>query len=74
MLIVLLMGFANTGTASAVTASSATLRRNELEFMRVNVLSIGSSQRNERTWEQSRVDTQAGERVDFPERHLLFLD
>jgi len=42
--------------------------------MRVNFLSIGSSQPDKRIWEQSGVDTQAGERVDFPERHLLFLD
>jgi hypothetical protein len=42
--------------------------------MRVNFLSIGSSQPNERIREQGGVDTQAGERVDFLERHLLFLD
>ncbi len=41
MLMVLLMGLANTGTASAVTANNATPRTNELDFMRVNFLSIG---------------------------------
>jgi hypothetical protein len=41
--------------------------------MRVKFLSL-SSQPNDGPGELSGVDTQAGERVDFLERHLLFLD
>jgi hypothetical protein len=41
--------------------------------MRVNFLSIGIESAG-RTELGVGVDTQAGERVDFLERHLLFLD
>jgi hypothetical protein len=36
MLIVLLIGFAKTGTAVAITASSVMLRTSDWDFMRVN--------------------------------------
>jgi len=41
--------------------------------MRVNFLSIGIESAGQTDWESGGVDTQAGERVDFLERHLLFL-
>ena len=74
MLMSLLTGLANTGTASAVTANSAKLRRRELDFMRVNFLSIGIESAERATLGTDGVDTLARERVDFPQRHLLFLD
>src|SRR5713101_7745906 len=44
MLMVLEMGFAKSGTAKAMVASKAILRRNEFDLMRVNSFRSGSSQ------------------------------
>src|ERR1700730_1065363 len=76
MLIVLLIGFANTGTASAMGSSNAALRTNELDFMCVNFLSIGieSAAGAPAAARLDGVDTRARGRVAFPKRHLLFLD
>jgi len=60
MLISLLTGLANTGTASAVRANNAKLRRRELDFMRVNFLSLGSSQPNKRRQERMELTRRRG--------------
>src|ERR1700747_269573 len=57
MLMVLLNGFANAGTASATAASKAILRTNEFVFMRVNFLS-------------SRIES-AAQRAVIGQRELL---
>ena len=42
--VILEMGFAKSGTAKAMVASKAILRRNEFDFMRVNSFRSESSQ------------------------------
>jgi hypothetical protein len=42
--------------------------------MRVNFLSVGIESAERTAPGADAVDTQEGERVDFLERHLLFLD
>src|SRR3984885_2247516 len=73
ILIVLLTGFANTGTASATTASNTTLRRNELDFMRVTFSIEDRVSRRLPAGGETEIDTRAQGRVAFPERHFLFL-
>src|SRR5262245_42443749 len=72
MLMVLTRGFAKAGTASAITARRAKLRRSELEFMRVSSF---PSQIESAAKMTSRgidsVDTRARGRVAFPERHCF---
>jgi hypothetical protein len=53
MLIVLFTGFANTGTAKAVTARSVRVRSNELDVIEVN-LSIWIESADDRFWEIER--------------------
>jgi len=47
--------------------------KKRIGFHAVNFLSIGTSQPKERRQEPMEIDTQARERVDFSQRHLLFL-
>src|SRR5260370_13818775 len=74
MLMVLLMGLAKTGRARAVTAKSAAIRRSELDFMRVNFLSMFESAAPQLPRPDRMLDTHDGARAAFPEPHRLFPD